>query len=106
MVARSTKKKMTRRKPDVNFACRKIGILSAGVLAGLWLGLAAGCSTPSSSQKVYDRYAELVASRNQPAKSAPNGAPPVESLTVERTVLDQTGIQILVRAGGSVLRAA
>ena len=45
------------------------------MLAGLWLGLAAGCSTPSSSQKVYDRYAELVASRNQPAKSAPSAAP-------------------------------
>ena len=53
---------MTRRKPDVNFTSRKLGILSAGMLAGLWLGLAAGCSTPSSSQKVYDRYAELVAS--------------------------------------------
>ena len=45
------------------------------MLAGLWLGLAAGCSTPSSSQKVYDRYAELVASRNQPAKSAPSASP-------------------------------
>ena len=45
------------------------------MLAGLWLSLAAGCSTPSSSQKVYDRYAELVASRNQPAKSAPSAAP-------------------------------
>ena len=75
MVARSTKKKMTRRKPDVNFTSRKLGILSAGMLAGLWLSLAAGCSTPSSSQKVYDRYAELVASRNQPAKSAPSAAP-------------------------------
>ena len=75
---------MTRRKPDVNFAYKKIGILSAGVLAGLWLGLAAGCSTPSSSQKVYDRYAELVASRNQPAKSAPNGAPPAASRTAAK----------------------
>ena len=45
------------------------------MLAGLWLGLTAGCATPSSSQKVYDRYAELVASRNQPAKSAPSAAP-------------------------------
>lgn len=36
-----------------------------------------------------------------PLRSFNNGAPPVESLTVERTVLDQTGIQILVRAGGS-----
>ena len=66
---------MTRRKPDVNFASKKLGILSAGMLAGLWLGLAAGCSTPSSSQKVYDRYAELVASRNQPSKSAPSASP-------------------------------
>lgn len=66
---------MMRRKPDVNVACKTIGILSAGLLAGLWLGLTAGCSTPSSSQKVYDRYAELVASRNQPAKSAPSAAP-------------------------------
>ena len=45
------------------------------MLAGLWLGLATGCSTPSSSQKVYDRYAELVASRNQPSKSAPSASP-------------------------------
>jgi len=30
-----------------------------------------------------------------------NGAPPVENLTVERTVLDQSGLRILVRAGGS-----
>ena len=59
----------------MNFASKKLGILSAGMLAGMWLGLAAGCSTPSSSQKVYDRYAELVASRNQPAKSAPSAAP-------------------------------
>lgn len=36
-----------------------------------------------------------------PLRSFNNGAPPVESLTVERTILDQTGIQILVRAGGS-----
>lgn len=45
------------------------------MLAGLWLGLTVGCSTSSSSQKVYDRYAELVASRNQPAKSAPSASP-------------------------------
>ncbi len=36
-----------------------------------------------------------------PLRSFNNGAPPVEGLTVERTVLDQTGIQVLVRAGGS-----
>ena len=28
------------------------------------------------------------------------GESPVEALTVERTILDETGIQILVRAGG------
>ena len=36
-----------------------------------------------------------------PLRSFNNGAPPVEALTVERTVLDQTGIRMLVRAGGS-----
>lgn len=36
-----------------------------------------------------------------PLRSFNNGAPPVESLTVERTILDQSGIQLLVRAGGS-----
>ena len=36
-----------------------------------------------------------------PLRSFNNGAPPVEALTVERTVLDQTGIRLLVRAGGS-----
>jgi zinc transporter, ZIP family len=30
-----------------------------------------------------------------------NGAPPVESLTVERTILDQSGLRLLVRGGGS-----
>ncbi|MEP4732578.1 MAG: metal transporter, partial [Parvibaculum sp.] len=30
-----------------------------------------------------------------------NGAPPVEALTVERTILDQNGLRLLVRAGGS-----
>ncbi len=68
-----------RRKLDVNFTRRTLGILAAGTLAGLWLGLAAGCSTPSSSQKVYDRYAELVASRNQPAKTATSAAAPTAS---------------------------
>lgn len=36
-----------------------------------------------------------------PLRSFNNGAPPVEALTVERTILDETGIQLLVRAGGS-----
>lgn len=36
-----------------------------------------------------------------PLRGFNNGAPPVEALTVERTVLDQSGIQVLVRAGGS-----
>lgn len=30
-----------------------------------------------------------------------NGAPPVENLTIERTILDDEGMQLLVRAGGS-----
>jgi zinc transporter, ZIP family len=30
-----------------------------------------------------------------------NGAPPVENLTVERTILDHDGLRLLVRAGGS-----
>ena len=30
-----------------------------------------------------------------------NGAPPVEALTFERTILDQGGLRVLVRAGGS-----
>lgn len=30
-----------------------------------------------------------------------NGAPPVENLTVERTILDQSGLRLLVRGGGS-----
>lgn len=36
-----------------------------------------------------------------PLRTFGNGAPPVEALTYERTILDDTGIQILVRAGGS-----
>nr|WP_210308018.1 metal transporter [Aminobacter niigataensis] len=36
-----------------------------------------------------------------PLASFNNGAPPVESLTVERTILDQGGLRLLVRAGGS-----
>ncbi len=36
-----------------------------------------------------------------PLRSFNNGAPPVEALTVERTILDESGIGLLVRAGGS-----
>ncbi len=36
-----------------------------------------------------------------PLRGFGNGAPPVEALTVERTVLDEDGIRLLVRAGGS-----
>ncbi len=36
-----------------------------------------------------------------PLKSFNNGAPPVEALTYERTVLDSSGIKVQVRAGGS-----
>lgn len=36
-----------------------------------------------------------------PLASFDNGAPPVENLTVERTILDQSGLRLLVRAGGS-----
>jgi ZIP family zinc transporter len=36
-----------------------------------------------------------------PFASFGNGAPPTESITYERTVLDETGLAVLVRAGGS-----
>lgn len=36
-----------------------------------------------------------------PFKSFSNGAPPVESLTFERTILNDQGLRLLVRAGGS-----
>lgn len=36
-----------------------------------------------------------------PLRSFNNGAPPVEALTYERTILDDSGIRVLVRAGGS-----
>jgi len=38
---------------------------------------------------------------SDPLRSFDNGAPPVEALTFERTILDETGIHLLVRAGGS-----
>lgn len=36
-----------------------------------------------------------------PLRSFNNGAPPVEALTYERTILDSSGIRVQVRAGGS-----
>jgi zinc transporter ZupT len=36
-----------------------------------------------------------------PLRSFNNGAPPVEALTIERTILDESGVRLLVRAGGS-----
>lgn len=36
-----------------------------------------------------------------PLRSFDNGAPPVEGLTFERTILDESGIRLEVRAGGS-----
>lgn len=36
-----------------------------------------------------------------PLRGFNNSAPPVEALTVERSILDETGIRLLVRAGGS-----
>lgn len=36
-----------------------------------------------------------------PLRGFNNGAPPVEALTYERTILNDTGIHVLVRAGGS-----
>ena len=38
---------------------------------------------------------------SDPLRAFNNGAPPVERLTFERRVLDNTGIHLLVRAGGS-----
>ncbi|MBZ9790949.1 metal transporter [Rhizobium sp. 3T7] len=39
--------------------------------------------------------------QSDPLRGFSNGAPPVENLSVERTVLDQDGLRMLVRAGGS-----
>ena len=36
-----------------------------------------------------------------PLRSFENGAPPVENLTYERTILDKNGLRLLVRGGGS-----
>lgn len=60
--------------------------LCAGLLAGLVAGLAAGCmSSPAPNQKVYDRYAELLAQRNRQL-NAPAPAPTSPSRPVEATV--------------------
>lgn len=39
--------------------------------------------------------------QTNPLQNFSNGAPPVENLTIERTMLDQEGIKLLIRAGGS-----
>jgi ZIP family zinc transporter len=39
--------------------------------------------------------------QTNPLQNFDNGAPPVENLTIERTILDQQGMRLLVRAGGS-----
>ncbi|WP_018238741.1 ZIP family metal transporter [Ensifer sp. BR816] len=39
--------------------------------------------------------------QTDPLQGFNNGAPPVENLTIERMVLDQDGLRMLVRAGGS-----
>ncbi|MQW58660.1 metal transporter [Sinorhizobium meliloti] len=39
--------------------------------------------------------------QGDPLRGFDNGAPPVENLTIERTVLDEDGMRMLVRAGGS-----
>ena len=38
---------------------------------------------------------------SDPLRAFNNGAPPVERLTFERRILDNSGIHLLVRAGGS-----
>ncbi|MHB0952779.1 MAG: ZIP family metal transporter [Allorhizobium sp.] len=39
--------------------------------------------------------------QTNPLQSFNNGAPPVENLTIERTILDHDGVRLFVRAGGS-----
>ncbi|MDX0973294.1 metal transporter [Sinorhizobium medicae] len=39
--------------------------------------------------------------QTNPLQGFNNGAPPVENLTIERTILDHDGVRLLVRAGGS-----
>ncbi|WP_312418280.1 metal transporter [Shinella sp.] len=39
--------------------------------------------------------------QTNPLQGFNNGAPPVENLTIERTILDSDGLRVLVRAGGS-----
>lgn len=74
MVARDTRKKTTPRKPNVKSARSIPSRFAAALLVSLGVSLAAGCLSSSPSQKVYDRYAELVASRNQSGKSPAAGA--------------------------------
>ncbi len=59
----------------MNVARRNLGCLAAGWMVGLCLVLSAGCAS-SSSQKVYDRYAQLVAQRSQAAAPAASAAQP------------------------------
>lgn len=64
----------------MNLVRRNLGCLAAGWMAGLCLVLSAGCAS-SSSQKVYDRYAQLVAQRSQTAApAAPVAQPDVKSV--------------------------
>ncbi|WP_341487941.1 metal transporter [Pararhizobium sp. A13] len=39
--------------------------------------------------------------QTNPLQDFNNGAPPVENMTIERTILDHDGLRLLVRAGGS-----
>lgn len=39
--------------------------------------------------------------QTNPLQGFNNGAPPVENLTIERTIIDSSGLRVLVRAGGS-----
>ena len=56
------------------------------LLAGLCLGLLAGCASPAPNKQVYDRYAELVAARNR----APVSAPAKDAPTLDRRPLKAT----------------
>lgn len=56
------------------------------LLAGLGLGLLAGCASPAPNKQVYDRYAELVAARNR----APVSSPAKDTPTLDRRPLKAT----------------
>lgn len=70
-------------------------------------------STPPAPQSAWLRWVWIVLPlaifaaalwwivASDPMRSLDNGAPPVEGLTYERTILDGDGIHLLVRAGGS-----